>query len=489
MAGTISSAGIGSGLDVSSIINKLMAVETQPLTKLQVKATTMQTQLSAFGQMQSLVSAFKDTTTQLFNADNYSLTSSSSSDSASVGASSTAKAAVGSYSVSVSTIAAAQTTVSAAGQFTASTEVVGTGSITLRLGNWSADQTSFTPKTGSSDIVIPIGASENTLAGIRDKINAANAGVRASIITDASGARLTFQSATTGADNGFRVTVTDDDTTHTDNAGLSRLAFDPAGGAAQMTRTQAAANTQATINGIAVSSTTGTLTDVVEGMTFTLNKVTTSPVTVTVSRNSEALKGMVNSMIKAYNALNSFINEQTKYDAETKDAGLLQGDRTAVGLQNQMRAQIGQNGTASSVFTSMSSIGIEFQKDGSLKLNDTKFAKALENPTELKKALGGTASGTSSADDPANGFAKKLSNWAGQLLGTDGTFESKTKSIKARIASNEKDQARLADRLTAIEKRLTAQYTALDTTMSKANALSQYVSQQITSWNNIKVNT
>jgi flagellar hook-associated protein 2 len=483
MAGTISSAGIGSGLDVSGIISKLMATEQAPLTKLRTEATVMQTKLSAFGQMQSLMSGFRDTLSPLYTADNYGLTAASSADSASVAVTSTAKAATGTYAVSVTTLAAAQTTVSTAGQFTDSTSVVGTGSLTIRLGSWDAGQTTFTPKTGSADIVVPIGASENTLAGVRDKINAANAGVRASIVTDASGARLSLTSTTTGADNGFRITATDDDGNNTDAAGLSRVAFDPAGGATQMSRTQAAANTAATINGIAVTSTTTTLTDVVEGMTFTLNKVTTSPVTVTVSRNNDALKGMVNNMIKAFNQLNGFLDEATKYDQSSKAAGLLQGDRTAVGLQNQLRAQLGANGAASSVFGTLSSIGVEFQKDGSLKLNDTKFAKALDNMPELQKALGNWTAATPST----NGFAKKLAIWADGLLGTQGTLASKQNSIKTQITNNGKDQVKVSERLAAIEKRLRAQYSALDSTMSQANALQSYVQQQITSWNNIKI--
>ena len=220
--GTISSAGIGSGLDVNAIVNSLMAVERQPLTRLQTTATTMQTKLSAFGQMQSLVSAFRDAMAPLYKADSYALTNASSSDPTSVSVGSTAKAVPGTYSVSVSALSSTQSTVSASGQFTSETDVVGTGSLTLTLGTWSAGQTAFTPKTGTTSVVIPIGASENTLAGIRDKINAANAGVSATIVTDSTGSRLAFQSSSTGANNGFRISVSDDDTNNTDNLKVTR---------------------------------------------------------------------------------------------------------------------------------------------------------------------------------------------------------------------------------------------------------------------------
>ena len=479
---TISSAGIGSGLDVSNIISQLMAVERQPLQKLDTAATTMKAQLSAFGQLQSLVSAVRDAAAPLYAADSFALTTATTTDPTALGVGSTAKAVPGSYSVSVSQLASTQTVVSAGGQFSTAADAVGTGTLTIRLGTWSAGQAAFTPKTGSADVSVVIGAGDNTLAKIRDKINAANAGVTATIVTDANGARLAIQSTATGADNGFRILAADDDGNPTDAAGLSRLAFDPPGGTAGLAITTPAQNTVASVNGISVTSTGSTLSDVIEGLTLTLNKTTTAPVTVTVNRNTDALKAMVTSFVTAYNALNGFLDGATKYDAESKKGALLQGDRTALGLQGQLRAVLTGNGAASSTFPTLSSIGLEFQKDGSLKVNDSKLATALKNPAELKKALGTVDTVTPSN----NGFAKKVAAWADTVLGTDGALPSRQKSIQARISANAKDKERAEARLELVEKRLRAQYTALDSTMSRANALSQYVNQQITTWNKQK---
>ena len=477
--GTISSAGIGSGLDVSSIVASLMSVEKLPLTKLQANATTMQTKLSAFGQMQSFVSTFRDAATQLQKADSYSVTSSTSSDATLVGAASTIKAIPGSYAVSVNSLSSTQSAVSASGQFSASTDVVGTGSITLSVGTWSTGQTSFTAKPGSADVVIPIGASDNTLAGIRDKINAANAGVSATIVTDATGSRLALQSSIPGAVNGFRVRVTDDDTNNTDALGLSRLAFDPPSATSGMALTQSATNTKASINGIGVETADNTLTNVVDGMTFNLFKVTTSPVTVTVGRNLDSVKAMVTGFVASYNALSSFLSSATQYDSSTKTGALLQGDAVTTGLQTQLRSMVSQGGTASATFGSLSSIGLEFQKDGRLKINDTKLSAATANLPELTAAM----SRVDLANPSNNGFAKKMSTWADRLLGADGSLTDKTKAIKSQLASNQKDQNNVNDRLSATESRLRARYTALDTTMSNANSLSKYMNQQITTWN------
>src|SRR5205085_5917853 len=110
--------------------------------------------------------------------------------------------------VSVSKLAAAQTLVGNA-TYAATTAVIGQGSLHIELGAWSADQSSFTPKAGATAVDIPIAAGADTLQAVRDSINAANAGVTASILTDATGSRLVLHSTQTGAENGFRIGVTD----------------------------------------------------------------------------------------------------------------------------------------------------------------------------------------------------------------------------------------------------------------------------------------
>ena len=473
--GTISSAGIGSGLDVNSIISSLMAVESLPLTALQSTATTLQTNLSAFGQVQSLVSALQDAAKPLFDPNTFALTSSSSTDPSSVSAGTSTGATPGIYSVSVSSLSAGQSLVSQTGQFTDGTSVVGTGSLTIRLGTWSGTGNStFTPATGSSDITVPIGATENTLAGIAAKINAANAGISATIVTDASGARLALQSSATGAANGFRVSVADDDGNNTDASGLSRLAYDPASGTSQLSLAQSASNTQATINGIAVSSSSNTLSGVISNITFNLSKITSQPVTVNVSRNTDPIKSDVTAFVAAYNALNGYLASETAYDPTSKTAAPLQGDSTATSIQNQLHAMLSQSTGASSTFSSLSSLGVQVQKDGSVLFDATTFNNAIANLPEVTKAL----SNVDPKNALNNGFGKRFSDWTGSLLSVGGSLPGKTASIQSTITSNQKDQQSMQDRLTQTQARLQAQYTALDTTMSQANSLAAFVTQQ-----------
>jgi len=474
--GTISSAGIGSGLDVNGIVSKLMAVEQLPLTKLQQTGQGLQAELSVFGQMQSGVSQLRDAAKTLYDPATYQLTTAGSSDPSSVSAGTTASAVPGAYSVAVSQLAASQSVVSAAGQYADSTATVGSGSLTIRLGTWNAG--AFTAKTGSSDVTVAIAATD-TLADVRDKINAAGAGVTAALVTDATGTRLALQSSTSGLDNGFRVQVADDDGANADAAGLSRLAYDPQNGAGQLTLAQAAANTLATINGIAISAPTTSLTNVIDGMTFSVSKVTTGAVTINVTRNTDAVKADINAFVTAYNQLNSFLSAETAYDPTTKTAAPLQGDPTTEGIDNRLHSILAQTGGISGMYQTFSSLGIALQKDGSLTVDDTKLSAALVNFPDVAKALGNVDPTT-----PANdGLAKKFSDWTDSLLNTGGTLPGKTTSLQSQIDSNTKDQQAMQDRLNDIQARLQAQYSALDATMSQTNALNQFITQQIQVWN------
>ena len=267
---TISSAGIGSGLDVNSIVTQLMAIEKQPLTALQTKATTIQSTVSEYGKIKSAVSTLRDLAAKLASTTTWGQTVTNSSSTA-VSAT-TNNSAAGSYTVEVQALASVQTI--ATGTAVPATTTPGAGTLHIELGTWGAGQTSFTPKAGATAVDVAVAATD-TLADVRDKINAAGAGVTAMIMTDASGSRLLIRSNTSGAANAFRT------------SGIASLAFDPSAGATTMTQSQTAANAAATINGLAVTSASNTLSNIVDGLTLNLSALTTGPVTVNVVTDTD----------------------------------------------------------------------------------------------------------------------------------------------------------------------------------------------------------
>ena len=424
----------------------------------------------------------------LFNAltknDFWKATTATSSDDTAVSVTPSTESSAGSYAVAVQSLAQSQYVASSA--FTDKTATVGEGTLTIELGTFTANPTAppaatFAAKAAATAVNIEIGPGDNTLEKIRDKINAANAGVTASLVTDASGTRLVVRGANTGADNAFRISVSDADGANSDGSGLSALAYDPSADITSMTRSQAATNAKATINGLEVTSDSNTLKNVVDGLTIKLNKVTdtataSNPVNLTVNTDTAGIRKGIDAFSKAYNDAIGLIRVQTMYDADSKTGGPLQGDSTAVGLLNQLRSMAGTSTSASSVFTRLSDIGLEMNKDGTFTTNETKIGKALsDNLGELQKFF----ATSNDADATGAGMAQRFYKMASQITDSDGSIAARTDGIKSTIRRNEKKIDDIDNRLTLVEARLRAQYTALDNSMTKLNSLSAYVSQQL----------
>lgn len=470
--GTISSVGIGSGLDVNSIISGLMQAENVPLTNLQTQATSIKATISAFGEIQSALSSFQTAASALALPSTWNATTGTSADPTSVSVATTANATAGNYAVQVQTLAAAQSTVS--GTFSSGAALVGAGTLHVDLGAWSGTPpSSFTAQTGSSGMDITVSATD-TLSTLASKINSARAGINASVVTDTSGSRLVFSSTNTGTTNGFRVSVANDN-----GSGLAALAYDPANGSAGTSLTQAGVNAAATINGLSINSASNTLSNVISGMTLTLSKVTSAPIQISVAQDTAAVTQSVQTFVSSYNALASLLNTDLKYDASTSTAGPLQADSAAVTLQRQLRAMIGSPTTAPGAFSTLSQIGMAVQTDGTLQLDTTKFTTALASPSDLKSLF----TNVDLNNPNNNGIGTKLRTLCNSIMGSDGLLTSRIKGLNTSLTSNQKNQSDLSVRLAATQARLTAQYSALDSQMSSINALSTYVTQQIANWN------
>lgn len=477
---SISSLGVGSGLDAESIISALMSVEKKPIDQLATEQTQMKTQLSSMGKLASLTSTMRDAASSLTSSTLWKTKSFTSADTSVISGSAGTSAVSGSYSVSVQALASAQTATS--GTFSSSSSTLSEGTLTLELGSWSGS--TFTGKSGSSPVSITIGPGDTSLAAIRDKINGADAGVTASIINDASGARLSLRSTATGAENGFRITGTEAVDDGSPGTGLSALTYDPSNSASVMSLNQAATNAQATVNGIQVSSTTNTFDSVVDGLSFTVGKVSVSEVAVTVADDTDTMKKSIDSFVSAFNALVSYIKDQTKYTPPTSKgtqgtSSPLQGDSTTVGLLNRLRSVINSPSTASASLQHLSDIGISMGSDGTLSVDATKLSNALAKPDEVAKALA-----TDGTDADSSGFMDRFRDLGNAVLDpTAGSLQLRQDAINASIKRNQQRQDELNQRLTGYEDRLRAQFSALDTQMSSLNALSSYVTKQMSSLN------
>lgn len=463
----ISSTGIGSGLDVETIVTKLMSIEQRPVTQLKTQATAIQTKISAFGALQSAVSTFRDAALNLTRATTWGVTSATSSDDSSVRVTTTDGAVAGNYAIRVDSLAASQAAVSRT--YESADALVGAGNLRVEIGSFG--QAGFAPQPNLAAANINISATDS-LAAVRDKINAAGAGVSAVIVNDATGARIIISSTNPGSANVFRITPEGD-------AGLADLGFDPAAASNPMTQTVAAADAHFNVNGVDIVSSSNTLASTIDGMTINLLRPTTAAVQVGVAQDTTAIKASIQSFVDAYNGVAGMLATQTKYDAATKTAGKLQGDSTAVSLQRQLRNALGNPSTASSVFATINDIGLVTQSDGTIKVNDSKLTTSLGNLAEVKKLF----ATTSTTDTAQVGVAQRLRLFGDAVLGAEGALSTRTSGLSTSLSLNQKRQDEINNRLALTEARLRAQYTSLDTSMASLNALNTYITNQVAAWN------
>lgn len=387
---TISSAGVGSGLDVNGIVTKLMAVEQQPITNLNKKEATFQAKISAYGSLKSALSSFQSTLLGLSNASNFKSIAATTADSSIVTASASNIAVTGSYALDITKIAQAQKLV-AAGQAT-TTASIGTGAATtvtfdfgtISGGTFNAVTGQYTGATytsnGNGVKTLTIDASNNSLAGIRDAINATNLGVSATIINDGgtSPYRLSLSSNNMGQSNSMKISVAGD-------VALGNLLGQDPVGVQNLSEVATAQNAAFKVNGIAVSKASNTVTDVIPGVTLNLLKPTTSTTSVSVARDTGSVQTSVSNFVKAYNDLNTTLKNLSGYDAAAKKGGVLQGDSTVLQLQAKIRSILTASvSNTSGSLTNLSQIGVSFQRDGSLSLDTAKLSTAISsNPNDI----------------------------------------------------------------------------------------------------------
>lgn len=378
----ITSTGLGSGLDINGLVSQLMAVESQPLQQLDTKEAGYQAKLAAYGQVKSALSSFQSAVSGLESASSFQSVAATSGNTSVYTVSATSDAVPGTYAIEVTQLAQSQKLASSA--VTATSDAVGTGTLTFQFGTDNGSGV-FTVNSNKAAQSVTIDSTHNSLSGIRDAINSANIGVSATIINDGTGYKLSLTSKDTGAANSLRITVTNDSVgTNADNSGLSMLAYDPAstpGNGKNMTQTVAAQDALLNIDGITnISKSSNTVTDVIQGITLNLLNQSATGVSTAlkVTSDTTSIENSVQKFVSAYNDLNKTLSDLTAYDATTQQGGILLGDATILSLQRQMRSLLTTNVAGlSGNYKLLSNIGVGFQKDGTLALDSNKFQTAI----------------------------------------------------------------------------------------------------------------
>ncbi len=433
---SITAPGLGSGLDVNGIVDQLVAVEQQPAAqRLDRREGDLQARLSAFGVVKSAISSFQDSLVALSNVSGYQAKTAQSSDGDVATVSASNAAVVGSYSLDVTQLASAHSLVTdstlPAAQFTASTDVVGTGSITFAFGTTDYDAVNdiytppFVQNPDKSAKTVQI--TDGSLAGIRDAVNEADIGVTASLVFDGANYRLAFASADSGAANSLAITVSDDDGNNDDAAGLSLFSFNATSN--NMLQTQAAQDARVTINGIDIASDSNTLENNIDGVT--INLLSTGSSTLSVAKNSSVIATNIEKFVEQHNNLIKTINDLSDYNPDTNTAGVLTGDAVLRTLDSQFQRILSSQVTGvPEEYAILANIGItRSSTDGTLLVDSSKLNDAIrDNPqaiTGLFAAYGTVTDSlievTSSTESSRGGeYAVNITQLAsqGQLVGS-----------------------------------------------------------------------
>lgn len=473
--------GIGSGIDIDSIVKAMVdserAPKTSQLNRLE-QATT--TRISALGTLTGALNTFKSSIDSLNRSSLFEARTASSSSTSVLRATATTTAPAGNYSVQVQQLATSGKV--------ALQSVPGGNAATFNSGTLNIS-------TASENFSVPVTSQNNTLAGMRDAINEAgrSSGISATIITDDSGSRLVLTSTKTGAGNDIQVGVVEDGTTTGSNA-LTSQAFvpviDPAnadaflppnsttGAAGVITKAQSA---RLTIDGLQLVRDSNRVTDALEGVTLDLASAQSSAdlldgktINVSVGVDKVGVKANLQRFVEAYNALITSTSQLTAVvslgEGKKPVTGPLLGDASVrnvlAGLRNEMVKITGEDGVRA-----LADLGITTEKDGKLKLDDDKLTSAIDNNFDQ---IGSYLAGE-------NGLMGRLAGSVNGYVATDGVLKQRTDTLQGTLTNIDTQRKELELRVEKIQTRLYAQYNAMDSLVGQLKRTSESLTNQLAS--------
>lgn len=437
----LSSAGIGSGLDVDSIVTALVnAKQSGPAQQISNQTTQLQAQEAGLTALGSALGSLQSALATLAASATYNSYTATLSDT-SVGTTSTLPSAQpGSYQVVVDHLATAQKRASSAYP---SGSAVGAGTLTVSVGG----------KSMNIDV-----SDTESLGSLATAINqsGSNPGVQATIVNGANGAQLLLTSTQTGVANAFTVSA---GAGSSDGLAALAQALDTAGD-------NEASDASLSVDGIAVSSASNSVSGVLNGVT--LNLTATGTTTLTVSQDTSAVDSAVSNFVSAYNSYASTVSTLSSYDPDSQQAGVLLGDTTLMSVQRQVNSVLSGNVAGNSI-GSLAALGITRNADGTLSLDSGKLDSALKsNPGAVQDLFAGT-----------NGYATRLNSSLDGFTSSDGIIATRTASIENQLTGLSKESSDLDARMSVYEAQLRQQYTALDTLMSSLNNTSSYLTTSL----------
>lgn len=451
---SITSTGIGSGLDIASLVQNLVQAEgSAKAAQLNNREASFQAKLSAYGSFRAAVDKLRSALGAMQSVGQFAARTATSGDTEVFTATATAGAAAGRFDVEVEALAAAQKLRSAA--FATPATAVGTGTLVITV--------------AAKSLTLQIDSTHGTLAGIRDAINSAagNPGVTATIVGGSGGAQLVLTARSSGVANSITVAQSGGD------GGLAALTYAAGAGPNGLTEVTAAADARILIDGVEVTGASNTFDSAVAGISIVARGVSTpgEPTSLVVADDTGTVRSRLDAFVAAYNALVESMRGLTSYDAKTGTAGALLGDSTYREFADSVRRLLSQplrlpGGNS----TTLAELGITRKLDGTLEVADAKLAAALSGSfDEVTTVLG-------QADQ---GFGARLDALLERYVGSGGVIDVRVRGLQTSIDGIDAQRAALQQRLAAYESRLRAQFNALDSLVARLRSTGDFLTQQL----------
>lgn len=442
---SFSSLGIGTGVDLQSMLTKIMDAERVPIRILEGRVSSATAKISAYGTLKSRLDALQSASDTLRFDSRLASKTASVADSTVASATANFNALVGSYNIQVTQLASSQKSFTSA--YAAGT-TFGQGELVFNIGGQDA------PAIVLND------QAEYSLQEVGSRINAAKIGVSATVVTTSNGEqRMVLTGDKSGDDNYFSLT-----------SSLASTPGQPSLGTFDETTPElmrsVASNATMSVDGIAVSSTSNVFSSAIAGLTITASKVGAS--TLAVDNDQSKISSAVQAFVDGFNGVVSNIKSNTAYDESTRTGGAFSGDSATRQIVDSLR--IARNtqpsAVADSAFKSLSDLGISIQQNGLLTLDTAKLTQALDtNPSDVIKTL--------------NAYGASFSDAVTSLQGSTSAFTSRVDSLNSSVSRSKSSIEALEVRMTLIEKRYRAQFTALDKLVASIQTTSSYLGQTL----------
>jgi flagellar hook-associated protein 2 len=391
---SIESLGLGSGVLTNDLVEQIIGAEREAADKrFDRDEEILDARITAYGEIHSLTASLHSATTALSLPSSAGATVATSSDESILTTEASILAEPGTYSVEVLNTAKAHSLVT--DTYSTVGAEVGTGRMYISFGEITYDGSGgfesqdVDPAKGG---FIDFDSSNSSLTGIREAINDADIGARASIINDGTGYRLVITSEDTGLSSGMRIlTVDRNPVTEVETpltSGLSALAFNEIQtGAGTLSETAKGVDANLEVNGLTITRSSNSIEEVVPGVTLNLNGADVDkPVTVTVAPDVSGLQEKIQDFVNAYNEFKKFTDDLTSYNADTEQAGLLLGDSVVRSIQSQVRAMISQpiDGLTGTKYRSLTELGVNTDRNNDylLEFDPAVFSKAIKEERE-----------------------------------------------------------------------------------------------------------